>query len=134
MAQVDLGSRQNRHQPLWDLTRMSSTVLRAMARRVRVPAPELPAAGSAGAGAMLRPETYVHAVATEDGLRLEEHLNPLTERPPIAPVLPGREGQAVARAPPDRGRTAPCTWASHRLSPSARAAKLPAGQSGMMSS
>src|SRR5208282_4607477 len=24
MAQVDLGSRQNRHQPLWDLTRMSS--------------------------------------------------------------------------------------------------------------
>jgi glucosyl-3-phosphoglycerate synthase len=96
MAQVDLGSRQNRHQPLWDLTRMSSTVLRAMARRVRVPAPELPAAGSAGAGAMLRPETYVHAVATEDGLRLEEHLNPLTERPPIARVLPGREWQTVA--------------------------------------
>src|SRR5271165_3524319 len=33
MAQVDLGSRQNRHQPLWDLTRMSSAVLRALARR-----------------------------------------------------------------------------------------------------
>jgi glucosyl-3-phosphoglycerate synthase len=34
MAQVDLGSRQNRHQPLGDLTRMSSTVLRALARPV----------------------------------------------------------------------------------------------------
>ncbi len=45
---------------------------------------------------MLRPETYVHAVATEDGLRLEEHLNSLTERPPIARVLPGREWQTVA--------------------------------------
>lgn len=34
-----------------------------------------------------RPETYLHAVATEDGLRLDEHLNELFERPPMAQVL-----------------------------------------------
>src|ERR687893_1562195 len=33
MAQVDLGTRQNRHQPLRDLSRMSYAVLRAVARR-----------------------------------------------------------------------------------------------------
>src|SRR5580693_595558 len=46
MAQVDLGTRQNRHQPLWDLTRMSSTVLRAMARRL--PAGQQAAPGPRG--------------------------------------------------------------------------------------
>ncbi len=35
MAQVDLGTRQNRHQPLRDLSRMSYAVLRAVARRMR---------------------------------------------------------------------------------------------------
>src|SRR5215469_1751672 len=44
MAQVDLGTRQNRHQPLWDLTRMSSAALRALARRV----PVLESAAAAG--------------------------------------------------------------------------------------
>ena len=81
MAQVDLGSRQNRHQPLWDLTRMSSAVLRALARRVpaldqAVTAPRL--------WGMPGPETYLHAVATADGLRLDEHLTELLERPPMA--------------------------------------------------
>jgi hypothetical protein len=28
-------------------------------------------------------ETYLHAVATEAGLRLDEHLNELVERPPL---------------------------------------------------
>lgn len=87
MAQVDLGTRQNRHQPLWDLTRMSSAVLRALARCV--PALENAAAapglwdlpGPAG------PQTYLHAVATLDGLRLDEHLSELTERPPMAQIL-----------------------------------------------
>src|SRR3984885_5005615 len=37
MAQVDLGVRHNRHQPLWDLTRMSYTVLRAMMSRMDIP-------------------------------------------------------------------------------------------------
>ena len=94
MAQVDLGSRQNRHQPLWDLTRMSSAVLRALARRVpaleyAVPGPRTPGLwdlpGPAG------PETYLHAVATQDGLRLDEHLTELLERPPMAQVLPALE-------------------------------------------
>ncbi len=95
MAQVDLGSRQNRHQPLWDLTRMSSIVLRAMAQRVHAPVSEL--AGPHGAGlAGPQPDTYLHAVATEDGLRLDTYDNPMQERPPIVGVLPGREWQTVA--------------------------------------
>lgn len=92
MAQVDLGSRQNRHQPLWDLTRMSSAVLRALARRVTaldrsVPAPRAPGLWDLpGPGGT---ETYLHAVATQDGLRLDEHLSELLERPPMAQILPG---------------------------------------------
>jgi hypothetical protein len=48
MAQVDLGSRQNRHQPLGDLTRMSSTVLRALGRRVHLPEQEMPGPDAPG--------------------------------------------------------------------------------------
>ena len=93
MAQVDLGSRQNRHQPLWDLTRMSSTVLRAMARRLPGPA------GNAtdprdGDVLGLDRETYLHAVATGAGLRLDEHLNELVERPALASVLGARDSVA----------------------------------------
>jgi glucosyl-3-phosphoglycerate synthase len=84
LAQVDLGTRQNRHQPLLDLGRMSSTVLRAMARRAQLTERELMAPGLPGVWALRRPEIYLHAVATEDGLRLDEHLNPLLERPPLA--------------------------------------------------
>jgi len=101
MSQVDLGSRQNRHQPLWDLTRMSSTVLRALARRVpaleqpaldqRAPSPSAP-----NVWELRRPETYLHAVATEDGLRLDEHLNELLERPPMARVRPSFEEEVPA--------------------------------------
>jgi glucosyl-3-phosphoglycerate synthase len=94
MAQVDLGSRQNRHQPLWDLTRMSSAVLRALARRVpaldnAVPAPRTP--GLWDLPGPVTPETYLHAVASPDGLRLDEHLTELLERPPMAQVLPAHE-------------------------------------------
>jgi glucosyl-3-phosphoglycerate synthase len=88
MAQVDLGSRQNRHQPLWDLTRMSSTVLRAMA--LRLPGPAGDAADPRDGEVLdLGRETYLHAVATPDGLRLDEHLNELVQRPPLAEVLQG---------------------------------------------
>jgi glucosyl-3-phosphoglycerate synthase len=87
MAQVDLGSRQNRHQPLFDLAKMSSTVLRAMARRLPGAGP--PPARPDGADVLgLDPGTYLHAVATADGLRLDEHLNELAERPPLDRVLP----------------------------------------------
>ena len=86
MAQVDLGSRQNRHQPLWDLTRMSSTVLRAMSRRL--PGSELAIPSQPGGDLLeLGRETYLHAVATETGLRLDEHLDELVERPPLDRVI-----------------------------------------------
>jgi glucosyl-3-phosphoglycerate synthase len=92
MAQVDLGSRQNRHQPLWDLTRMSSTVLRAMTRRLPPGWPPDPPPRD-GDVLELGQETYLHAVATEAGLRLDEHLNQLAERPPLASVRAGLAGQ-----------------------------------------
>jgi glucosyl-3-phosphoglycerate synthase len=95
MAQVDLGSRQNRHQPLWDLTRMSSTVLRAMARRL--PPGQQPVPRQRDGDVLeLGQETYLHAVATETGLRLDEHLNELVERPPLDRVLPELAGNQVA--------------------------------------
>ena len=91
MAQVDLGSRQNRHQPLWDLTRMSSAVLRALARRVPALDHALPGPREPGLWDLpgpVGPVTYLHPVATQDGLRLDEHLSELLERPPMAQVLP----------------------------------------------
>jgi glucosyl-3-phosphoglycerate synthase len=96
MAQVDLGMRQNRHQQLFDLTRMSSAVLRALGRRVDVPERAMRPMGTRGVWPLPRPETYLHAVATEDGLRLDEHLNELLERPPLAHVLAGQERDTVA--------------------------------------
>lgn len=86
MAQVDLGTRQNRHQPLASLTRMSSVVLRTLAAREGA----LPRqAGDAELWELRQPDTYLHAVATEDGLRLDEYLNELIERPPFARLADG---------------------------------------------
>ncbi len=86
MAQVDLGARQNRHQPLWDLSRMSSAVLRAMASRVPLAQRGVTSPAASGVLALRRPEMYLHAVATETGLRLDEHDSYLMERPPMAQV------------------------------------------------
>jgi glucosyl-3-phosphoglycerate synthase len=83
MAQVDLGTRQNRHQSLASLTRMSSVVLRTMAMREGLEQREL-AGDEPGLWELRQPETYLHAVATADGLRLDEYLNELIERPPLA--------------------------------------------------
>jgi glucosyl-3-phosphoglycerate synthase len=87
MAQVDLGTRQNRHQPLRDLSRMSYAVLRAVARRLRQEGrldqardPELPEQ-------LFQFSNYLHAVATPDGLKLQEYVEELVERPPIADAL-----------------------------------------------
>ncbi|MGH3087071.1 MAG: glucosyl-3-phosphoglycerate synthase [Rubrobacteraceae bacterium] len=87
MAQVDLGARQNRHQSLRDLSRMSYSVLRAVARRMREDGrlqtsndPNLPASLS-------QFSDYLHAVATSDGLKLNEYVEELVERPPINEVL-----------------------------------------------
>jgi hypothetical protein len=79
--------RHNRHQPLWDLTRMSYAVLRAMMRRMDIPQ-RAPAAGDIpGIWPLGAPEAYLHAVATDAGLRLDAHYEELTERPPMAEVL-----------------------------------------------
>jgi glucosyl-3-phosphoglycerate synthase len=87
MAQVDLGTRQNRHQPLRDLSRMSYSVLRAAARRLRQEGrldqardPNLPEQ-------LFQFSDYLHAVATPEGLTLQEYVEELVERPPIADVL-----------------------------------------------
>jgi glucosyl-3-phosphoglycerate synthase len=88
MAQVDLGTRQNRHQSLASLTRMSSIVLRTVAMREGLALRELDGV-EPGLWELRQPETYLHAVATEDGLRLDEHLNELIERPPLARLTGG---------------------------------------------
>ncbi len=87
MAQVDLGTRQNRHQPLRDLSRMSYSVLRAVARRLRQEGrldqardPKLPEQ-------LFQFSDYLHAVATPEGLTLQECVEELVERPPISDVL-----------------------------------------------
>jgi glucosyl-3-phosphoglycerate synthase len=90
MAQVDLGTRQNRHQPLANLTRMASQVLRTVAARQGLPggmSVTLNGLGPAEPPALWelgQQNTYLHAVATADGLHMEEYLNELLERPPFA--------------------------------------------------
>jgi glucosyl-3-phosphoglycerate synthase len=88
MAQVDLGTRQNRHQSLASLTRMSSVVLRTVAMREGIPTSPLGDSDSR-LWELRQPETYLHAVVTQDGLRLDEHLNELIERPPLASLTGG---------------------------------------------
>ncbi len=87
MAQVDLGTRQNRHQTLRNLSRMSYAVLRAVARRLREDGrlnqardPRLPEQ-------LFQFSDYHHAVATPEGLQLQEYVEELVERPPINEVL-----------------------------------------------
>ncbi|MGB3682698.1 MAG: glucosyl-3-phosphoglycerate synthase [Rubrobacteraceae bacterium] len=87
MAQVGLGTRQNRHQPLRDLSRMSYAVLRAVARRLREDGrldqardPNLP-------DQFFQFSDYLHALDTPDGLQLQEYVEELVERPPIKEVL-----------------------------------------------
>jgi glucosyl-3-phosphoglycerate synthase len=92
MAQVDLGTRQNRHQHLRDLSRMSYAVLRAVARRLRQEGrlnqsrdPDLPEQ-------LFQFSDYHHAVATPEGLKLQEYVEELVERPPMIKVS-SRAGQ-----------------------------------------
>jgi glucosyl-3-phosphoglycerate synthase len=99
MAQVDLGTRQNRHQPLRDLSRMSYAVLRAVARRLRQEG-RLDQARDPGLPEQLfQFSNYLHAVATPDGLKLQEYVEELVERPPIAEVSEVDRG-AHRRSPP----------------------------------
>ena len=116
MAQVDLGARQNRHQPLWDLSRMSSAVLRAMASRVPVAQRGMSSPAASGVLALRRAEVYLHAVATETGLRLDEHASELLERPPMAQLLPATSAASAMMV-----NAAPCG--------SVRMARRPGGAS-----
>jgi glucosyl-3-phosphoglycerate synthase len=88
MAQVDLGTRQNRHQTLANLTKMASVVLRTVAMREGLALREQDGY-EPGLWELRQPETYLHAVATEDGLRLDEHLNELIVRPALARLTGG---------------------------------------------
>jgi glucosyl-3-phosphoglycerate synthase len=94
MAQVDIGTRQNRHQPLADLSRMSSVVLRTVAAREGIAGRSADEADTA-LWEVHQPETYLHAVATENGLRLDEHLNELLVRPPLARLTDGDAIQVI---------------------------------------
>lgn len=100
MAQVDLGTRQNRHQPLASLTRMSSVVLRSLATREGV-IPRQAGQEEPRLWELRQPDTYLHAVAAADGLRLDEYLNELVERPPFARVTAAAPAGALRwRFPP----------------------------------
>lgn len=77
MAQVDLGTRQNRHQPLFDLGQMAYSVVQAAARRL----PDLPEAQPPGG--LYPPASYFHAAAAPEGLQLREHAVEVVERPPF---------------------------------------------------
>jgi glucosyl-3-phosphoglycerate synthase len=79
MAQVDVGSRQNRHQPLADLGRMSFAVLRTVLRRLDES--DLGESGPLAARAMSE-FLYTHARTTHDGFQLTEYEEDLAERPP----------------------------------------------------
>ena len=67
---------------------MSSVVLRTVAMREGL-AQRVIDGDEPGLWELRQPETYLHAVATEDGLRLDEHLNELIERPPLARLTGG---------------------------------------------
>lgn len=86
MAQVDLGERQNRHQALRDLSRMSYSVLRAVARRLREDGRLHQVRDASLPDTLFQFSDYRHAVATPDGLDLLEYVEELVERPPMAEV------------------------------------------------
>lgn len=87
MAQADLGTRQNRHQHLRDLSRMSYSVVRAVARRLRQEARLNQARDQDLPEQLFQFSDYRHAVATPEGLKLQEYIEELVERPPMAEVL-----------------------------------------------
>lgn len=89
MAQVDLGTRQNRHQALFDLGRMSYSSLRAVARRLREEGRLQQVRDPAVPATLFQFSDYLHAVATPEGLKLRQHVEELVERPPMAEILAG---------------------------------------------
>src|SRR5207244_2654796 len=51
------------------------------------PGEHRPGTGPVGPARTGAPRAYLHAVATPDGLRLDEHLSELAERPPMDRIL-----------------------------------------------
>jgi glucosyl-3-phosphoglycerate synthase len=86
MGQVDLGERQNRHQPLFELGKMSYAVLRAVSRRMRQEGRLQQGQDPGTPSSFFQFSDYLHAVATPEGLGLREHVEELVERPPVAEV------------------------------------------------
>jgi glucosyl-3-phosphoglycerate synthase len=88
MAQVDVGSRQNRHQPLADLGRMSYAVLRTVLRRLDDL--DVGESGRLAARGVMSESLYTHSTTTGDGFQLTEYQEDLVERPPwtelVAPL------------------------------------------------
>src|SRR4028119_628641 len=98
MAQVDLGTRQNRHQPPRAPSPIASpappsvppvaiAVLRAVARRMRQEGRLNQAVDPNAPVSPFQFSDYLHAVATPDGLQLHLYVEELVERPPIEQVL-----------------------------------------------
>ena len=72
MAQVDLGSRVNRSQPLLALNSMSYAVARTLLSR---------------AGRAVEPDSYLHAANHPGGVRLERRRVQVVERPPLGELF-----------------------------------------------
>ena len=72
-------------------------MLRALGRRVQLAGRGAVAHDPSEMLALPRRDVYLHAVGTPDGLRLDEHLVELLERPPLTHVLSaGKERDTVA--------------------------------------
>jgi glucosyl-3-phosphoglycerate synthase len=83
MAQVDLGTRTNRNQALFDLSRMSYEVLRAVEHRLRE---ERRLGGPVGSELDPELDGYVHAIRSSTSLSLDRRSVEFLERPPMADV------------------------------------------------
>jgi glucosyl-3-phosphoglycerate synthase len=79
MAQVDLGSRTNRNQPLFALGKMAYAVLLAFESRLLQDGRLAHRPGDQ--------HSYLHAIRSSDELRLERSEVEVVERPPMADVL-----------------------------------------------
>lgn len=86
IAQVDLATRQNRHQSLSQLSRMSYAVLRAVAHRLHQEH-RLSSCGEAFPTAPLNTNSFLQIQTTAAGMSLQEHLEALVERPPMRTVM-----------------------------------------------
>jgi glucosyl-3-phosphoglycerate synthase len=87
MAQVDVGVRRNRHQDLGNLSRMGYSVLRAALLRAIPPRQDSFDELYEPAWAREEVVSYLHAVAGNGGLQLDEYVDVLIERPPMRSAL-----------------------------------------------